>query len=148
MPFKISILFCSFVILFPRRINNIIYIGIWAATTATAASTVTTVTAAAAAAPNVLITSFYCGKSECFKPHNKDTKSSLLVSKLITSHLICFYHLSLHSQYGVKYDDENGCQQMFLDSMVKGAHTVKKTLNEARNSDFSANMMGYASSLR
>nr|CAB3263440.1 leucine-rich repeat and immunoglobulin-like domain-containing nogo receptor-interacting protein 3 [Phallusia mammillata] len=40
------------------------------------------------------------------------------------------------------------CQQMFLDTVVKGAHTVKKTLYDARHSEFSNNMWGYAANLR
>lgn len=44
--------------------------------------------------------------------------------------------------------DDSKCQQLFLDTVVKGAHTVKKTLHDAKNSEFSTNMAQYASNLR
>lgn len=50
------------------------------------------------------------------------------------------------NKYYRKYDFT--CQQVFLDTVVKGAHTVKQTLYDARNSEFSANMWEYASHLR
>ncbi|XP_076808449.1 uncharacterized protein LOC143451629 [Clavelina lepadiformis] len=53
--------------------------------------------------------------------------------------------LNANRHYG-RYDFT--CQQLFLDSVVKGAYTVKKTLYDARHSEFSLNMWEYAANLR
>uniref|UniRef100_F6PKF2 Uncharacterized protein n=2 Tax=Ciona intestinalis TaxID=7719 RepID=F6PKF2_CIOIN len=53
--------------------------------------------------------------------------------------------LNANKHYG-RYDFT--CQQMFLDTVVKGAHSVKKTLYDARHSEFSVNMWEYAANLR
>uniref|UniRef100_H2ZC69 Ig-like domain-containing protein n=1 Tax=Ciona savignyi TaxID=51511 RepID=H2ZC69_CIOSA len=53
--------------------------------------------------------------------------------------------LNANKHYG-RYDFT--CQQMFLDTVIKGAHSVKKTLYDARHSDFSANVWEYAANLR
>nr|XP_039264891.1 uncharacterized protein LOC120340645 [Styela clava] len=50
------------------------------------------------------------------------------------------------NKYYRKYDFT--CQQVFLDTVIKGAHTVKRTLYDARNSEFSTNVWEYASHLR
>lgn len=40
------------------------------------------------------------------------------------------------------------CHDYLLDTMAKGAHTVKKTINDARNYQFHFNVVAYASNLR
>lgn len=50
------------------------------------------------------------------------------------------------NKYYRKYDF--ACQHVFLDAVLKGAHTVKQTLYDARNSEFSNNVWEYASHLR
>jgi len=58
---------------------------------------------------------------------------------------LCYATNFFRRHYG-KYDFT--CQQMFLDTVIKGAHTVKKTLYDARHSEFSNNMWEYAAHLR
>jgi len=64
------------------------------------------------------------------------------VPKLVRKSAISLDDLSKH-----EYSTPT-CHDYLLDTMAKGAHTVKKTINDARNYQFHFNVVAYASNLR